>query len=127
VPGRQSVPELGYALAASGTVSANTPRAGPIARAGTAVLVTNQLRQRAGQPWAPVTSSSATCHAGATLFLVTSTRTRLPITWPASRRIPAGGEAGEGAEEEATPSLFHPEVWVEVKHLPAVFSTTSIT
>ena len=63
--GRPSLPEPGYALAASGKASANTPRS-------------------------PVTSSSATCHAGATLFLVTCTRIRLPITWPPSRRQPSG-------------------------------------
>ena len=127
MPGRQSVPELGYALAASGTVSANTPRAGPIARAGTAVLVTNQLRQRAGQPWSPVTSSSATCHAGATLFLSDLHANAAADHLAGVTQDPSGRRSGGGAEEEATPSLFHPEVWVEVKHLPAVFSTTSTT
>ncbi len=53
----------GYALAASGT--ANTPRS-------------------------LSTSSSAVCQAGATLFLVTWTRTRRPTTRPPSFRYSSG-------------------------------------
>jgi hypothetical protein len=63
--GRPSPLGSSYALAASGMASATTPRS-------------------------PVTSNSATCHAGATLFLVTWTRTRLPMTWPPSRTCPSG-------------------------------------
>jgi hypothetical protein len=54
-----------YALAASVPASASTPRS---------------LR----------TSSSAVCQAGATLFLVTCTRTRLPTTSPPSLSCPNG-------------------------------------
>jgi hypothetical protein len=55
----------GYALAASVPASASTPRS---------------LR----------TSSSAVCQAGATLFLVTCTRTRLPTTSPPTLSCPNG-------------------------------------
>jgi hypothetical protein len=61
----KGVAGIGYALAASAVASATTPRS-------------------------LSTSSSATCQAGATLFLVTWTRMRLPTTWPPSRTCPRG-------------------------------------
>ena len=73
---------------------------GPIARANSEVLVTNQLRQRAGAPGTP------TCTAGGAGAWVLRLGASGPAPPPSPQRGRAGGRqspAGAGGQEQARP------------------------